>query len=151
MKTDTIELEKNILKEGVRMKDKKKLGALIALLIVLVVGLSAMFLIFSEKPTEGSKVVTIEVINQAKDSVKYEVKTSSQFLKQAMEEAEGLEFSGSEGQYGMMIDTVNGEFAEYNINGAYWSFYVNGEYCNYGISEQPIEDGDAFQIIYTKQ
>lgn len=151
MKTDTIELEKNILKEGVRMKDKKKLGALIALLIVLVVGLSAMFLIFSEKPTEGNKVVTIEVINQAKDSVKYEVKTSSQFLKQAMEEAEGLEFSGTEGQYGMMIDTVNGEFAEYNTNGAYWSFYVNGEYCNYGISEQPIEDGDAFQIIYTKQ
>ncbi len=151
MKTDTIELGKNILKEGIRMKDKKKLGALIALLIVLVVGLSAMFLIFSEKPTEGNKIVTIEVINQAKNSVKYEVKTSSQYLKQAMEEVEGLEFSGTEGPYGLMIDTINGEFAEYNTNGAYWSFYVNGEYCNYGISEQPIEDGDAFQIIYTKQ
>ena len=50
-----------------------------------------------------------------------------------------------------MINTVNGETADFNTDGAYWSFYVNGEYCNYGISEQPVEDGDAFQIIYTAE
>jgi hypothetical protein len=36
------------------------------------------------------------------------------------------------------------------LDGAYWSFNVNGEYCNYGVSEQPVEDGDAFEIVYTK-
>ena len=28
-------------------------------------------------------------------------------------------------------------------------FYVNDEYCNYGVSEQPVEDGDKFSIVYT--
>ena len=27
--------------------------------------------------------------------------------------------------------------------------YINGEYCNYGISEQPVADGDVFKIEYT--
>ena len=36
------------------------------------------------------------------------------------------------------------------ILGAYWGFSVNGQYCNYGIDEQPVEDGDAFVIAYTK-
>ena len=30
-----------------------------------------------------------------------------------------------------------------------FGFYVNGEYCNYGVSEQPVEDGDEFSIVYT--
>ena len=48
-----------------------------------------------------------------------------------------------------MVDTVNGEKAVFEKDGAYWGFSVNGEYCNYGISEQPVADGDAFEIAYT--
>ena len=33
---------------------------------------------------------------------------------------------------------------------AYWYFYVNDEACMVGIEEQPVEDGDAFEIVYTK-
>jgi len=67
-----------------------------------------------------------------------------------MEEADGLTFDGDEGEYGMMVMTVNGETADYNVDQSYWSFYVNGEYCNYGIDTQPVADGDAFKIVYTK-
>ena len=67
-----------------------------------------------------------------------------------MDEAKGLKYSGTESEYGLMVEVVNDETAIYTQNGAYWSFYVNGEYCNYGIESQPVEDGDAFQIIYTK-
>ena len=49
-----------------------------------------------------------------------------------------------------MVTEVNGETAIYEENGAYWAFFVNGEYCNYGISDQPVNDGDAFRIVYTK-
>ena len=48
-----------------------------------------------------------------------------------------------------MVDTVNGEKAVYEEDGAYWGFTVNGEYCNYGIAEQPVADGDEFEIVYT--
>ena len=54
-----------------------------------------------------------------------------------------------DGPYGPMLLSINGEFAEFNTNGAYWAFYVNDGYCNYGVAEQPVEDGDAFQIVYT--
>jgi hypothetical protein len=67
-----------------------------------------------------------------------------------MEEADGLEFSGQESEYGMMVEIVNGESAVYDKDKAYWSFMVNGEVCNNGIDTQPIEDGDEFQIVYTE-
>jgi len=127
---------------------KKILGA--GLLAVLVIALASLYFVFREKPVEGSKSITIEVINSAKESKMYELNTDAEFLKQAMEEAKGLTFEGTEGDYGLMVEVVNGESAIYSENGAYWSFYVNGGYCNYGIAEQPVEDGDEFQIVYTK-
>ena len=71
------------------------------------------------------------------------------YLEQAMDEAEGLEYVGEEGPYGIQVNSVNGEEAIYETDAAYWGFFVNGEYCNYGVSEQPVADGDAFQIVFT--
>lgn len=130
------------------MKNKKWLGA--GLVVALIAVLALIFVNFSEKPVEGSKEISIEVINQAEESELYELKTDAEFLRQAMEEAEGLEFSGQESEYGLMVEVVNGESAIYDKDNAYWSFMVNGEYSNYGIDTQPIEDGDAFQIVYTE-
>lgn len=118
-------------------------------LVALIVIMTVLFLVFREKPVEGSKSISIEVISKEEISTKYELQTDAEYLRQAMEEAEGLEFTGSESEYGMMIETVNGELADYNVDGAYWAFYVNGDYCNYGIDTQPVEDGDAFSIVYT--
>lgn len=132
------------------MKKKRILG--LGLLVVLIAVMAIIYTNFRENPVEGSKAITIEVVNSAEESTVYELKTDAEFLRQAMEEAgeQGLTFEGEEGPYGMMINTVNGEMADFNKNQAYWGFYVNDEYCNYGIDEQPIEDGDAFSIVYTK-
>lgn len=118
-------------------------------LVALIVIMTVLFLVFREKPVEGSKSISIEVISKEEISTKYELQTDAEYLRQAMEEAEGLEFTGSESEYGMMVETVNGELADYNVDGAYWAFFVNGDYCNYGIDTQPVEDGDAFSIVYT--
>lgn len=118
--------------------------------VALVAALVAVWMIFGAKPQAGAKEITIEVINSADESTVYELNTDAEYLRQAMDEAEGLTYVGSEGQYGLMITEVNGELADYNVNGAYWSFYVNGEYCNYGIDEQPVYDGDAFVIEYAQ-
>lgn len=130
------------------MKNKKKLLGL-GLLIVLIAVFAVVYGKFSEKPVEGSKKITIEVVNSKEESTMYELQTDAEFLEQAMNEAEGLEYVGEEGPYGIQVNSVNGEAAVYEENAAYWGFFVNGEYCNYGISEQPVNDGDAFQIIYT--
>ncbi len=130
-------------------KSKKTLIAGLAALVVLISVLAVIFIKFREKPVEGSKSITIEVVDKEGESKAYELKTDAEYLRQAMEEAEGLSFSGAESDYGMMVDTVNDLTADYPTDGAYWSFYVNGEYCNYGIDTQPVADGDAFSIVYT--
>lgn len=136
--------------EGDNMKNsKKKIIMGLVALVAVIAAFVAIFLVFREKPVEGTKEVVIKVVAQEGKETTYEVKTDAKYLKEAMDEAKGLTYSGTEGQYGLMIDTINGIRADYALDGAYWSFYVNDSYCNYGISEQPIEDGDVFSIVYT--
>ncbi len=151
------------------MNKKKILG--VSLLVVLIAVLAIVSYVFTNKPEEEKnknkgtntevestsgdvdeelKKVIIEVVDSKGESKEYQLDTDAKTLREAMEEAEGLEFSGTEGQYGMMVDTVNGEIADYATNGAYWGFYVNGEYCMSGIDTQAVNDGDRFQIKYEK-
>lgn len=131
--------------------NKKKIILGSGILVVLIVAMALIWTNFREKPVEGSKAITIEVVDSKGKSEVYELKTDVEFLVEAMEEAkeQGLSYEGEEGPYGLSIRTVNGERADYTLDGAYWSVSVNGEYCNYGVSEQPVEDGDAFEIVYT--
>lgn len=124
--------------------DKKTLIGGVAL-AVLTSTLIILYSVFGVKPVAGSKDITIEVINKANQSTVYELSTDAEFLRQAMEEAEGLTFEAADG----MVLTVNGETADYSVDASYWAFYVNDGYCNYGIDTQPVMDGDSFSIQYT--
>ena len=132
------------------MKNKKRV--LVVLLIVALVACMALaYNKFREKPVEGSKEITIEVVDSEEKSIVYELKTDVEYLQEAMDELaeKGLTYGGEDTEYGFSVYTVNGEEADFNVDASYWAFYVNDEYCNYGISEQPVEDGDKFAIIYT--
>ena len=128
-------------------KGKIVLGVIV--LIAVVAALIGVYVTFGAKAVAGSKNITIEVVNKEAESTVYELSTDAEYLRQAMEEADGLTFDGEEGAYGFSVYTVNGETADFTVDSSYWSFYVNEEYCNYGIDSQPVMDGDAFQIIYT--
>ena len=58
--------------------------------------------------------------------------------------------SGEVGQYGLMVDTVDGQKYDYNEDGAYWAFYVNGEYAMTGVDTTPIKDGEVYSFVATK-
>lgn len=127
---------------------KKTILIIVAAVLVVALMLGAYFL-FREKATQGEKAITITVIDSTGKETVYELNTDALYLIQAMDEAEGLTYEGEEGPYGMMISHINGEKAVYEEDNAYWGFNVNGDYCNYGVSEQPVNDGDAFEIVYT--
>ncbi len=129
-------------------KTNKKAIVGVAALVVLIAVLAIVYSVFRAKPVEGSKEIIIEVVDNVQDTTTYELKTDAEYLRQAMEEAEGLTFSGTESQYGLMVDTVNGVVADYSVDGGYWSFYVNGDYSKNGIDTQPVLDGDIFTIKY---
>ena len=125
---------------------KKIIGAVV--LVVVVAAMAFAYSAFREKPVEGSKSVTIEVVDDKGESTMYELNTDAEYLADAMKEAE-IPFETSEGPYGLTVDSVHGIGGVFGVDPGYWGFFVNDEYCNYGISEQPVEDGDAFQIVYT--
>ena len=134
-----------------RKVSKGKIVLGVAALIAVIAVLIGVYSTFGAKAVAGSKDITIEVVNKAAESTVYELSTDAEYLRQAMEEADGLTFEGTESEYGLMISTVNGEVADYSVDASYWSFYVNEEYCNYGIDTQPVMDGDAFKIVYTTE
>lgn len=133
-----------------KKQNKKVILGVVAFLAVVVL-LGAVYYFTRPETSKGAKEVEITVVNKEGEKTEYQIDTDAEYLQQAMDEAkeEGLTYSGTEGEYGLMVDTVNGEKAVFEEDGAYWGFSVNGEYCNYGIAEQPVADGDEFEIAYT--
>ena len=125
------------------MKNKKILG--VAALLLLAAAMLFAYFSFRETETVGAKSVVVEVADDTGSTLTYTVDTDALYLQQVMEQAEGLTFEMADG----MVHTVNGLRADYVLDGAYWGFFVNGEYCNYGIEQQPVENGDVFSIVYT--
>ena len=121
--------------------------AVIALAVIAAV-FGLVYFLGGEKPVEGTKSITVTVVDNTGAETVYQSKTDAEYLRGALEEIEGLTVEGDESEFGLYVKVVNGVSAVYETDGAYWSFYVNGEYCNYGIDTQPVNDGDAFKIAY---
>ncbi len=128
--------------------NNKKIIVAAIILIVLVAVAAILYSKFKPQAVSGSKEVTVTVVDDNGEEKTYEHKTDAEYLRQVLEEIEGLTVEGPEEEYGMYVKTVNGVRADYEEDGAYWGFYVNDEYCNYSIEQQPVNDGDAFMIKY---
>lgn len=133
-----------------KKQNKKVILGVVAFIAVAVI-LGAVYYFTKPETSKGAKEVEITVVSKEGEKTEYQINTDAEYLQQAMDEAkeEGLTYSGTDGDYGLMVDTVNDEKAVFEEDGAYWGFFVNGEYCNYGIAEQPVADGDEFEIVYT--
>lgn len=128
---------------------KAALAAVVLITVAVVFGL--VYRLYGPETTAGAKEITVEVVDDAGNSQSYTAHTDAEYLRQALEEIEGLKVEGTESDYGLMVETVNGVTADYSVDGAYWAFFVNGEYCNYGVDTQPVEDGQAYRIVYTTE
>lgn len=139
------------MSETEKKTNGRKVVLLVAILAAVMVILGVAYVKFKPTAVEGSKNIIIEVVDNTGESEMYTVQTDAEYLRQAIEETEGLVIEGEEGAYGLLVRTVNGVTANYDVNRAYWAFYVDGEYCNYGVDEQPIEDGQVYRIVYTAE
>ena len=120
---------------------KKRTIALLLALVLLVGAMLAVWLHFSPKTTSGEKNITVEVTHADGTVKSLEIETSEEFLGPALEK-ENL-ISGEVGDYGLFIDTVDGEFADPDQS-QWWVFTVNGEMGDYGADTQPIAEGDVY-------
>ena len=132
-------------------KQNKTTLLLAALLLVAVLAFALLYGVFSPQPAEGAKTIQIQVVDNKQQITDYQTHTDAAYLRQALEETDGLTFSGTEGPYGLMIETVNGVTAYWEQNQAWWSIYVNDELASYGADSQPVADGDRFRLQYTTE
>lgn len=130
-------------------KTNRKLIIGLPILVAIAVLFGVIYANFSPGAVSGAKELTIEVVDDQAATQSYTVHTDAEYLRQALEETEGLTIEGTESDYGLMVETVNGLRADYNADGAYWSFYLGDEYCNYGVDQQPVQDGETYRIVYT--
>lgn len=78
----------------------------------------------------------------------FDIKTDAKTVGEALLTEKLI--SGEVGDYGLMVDTVNGIKYDYNADGAYWAFYVNGEYAMSGVDTTDIVDGTTYSFVATK-
>ncbi|WP_026497293.1 DUF4430 domain-containing protein [Butyrivibrio sp. WCD3002] len=135
------------------MKNNKKsiiIGGLV--LVALIAVFAAVFAFNRPATNKGGKSIVIEVKNSAGEVSSYDLSTDAEYLRGAMDElsenGSGFSYSGSDSDYGLMVEYVNEERADYAQDGAYWALYVNGEYGQYGADAQPVADGDTYTWAY---
>ena len=130
------------------MKNKKVLLAAIALLVVAGV-MAAVY--FATRPTvqdwTGSKTITVTVVHSDGKSQEFSYSTDKAYLGEVLQEA-GL-ISGTPGEFGLYIETVDGESASWEEHGAYWAFYEGEEYATTSVDLAPITDGAVYKLVYT--
>lgn len=128
---------------------KKKLHAGWAVGIFLVLVAVLVFLLQMSRPdtVAGEKHITVDVIHGDGTAEQFSYDTDAEYLGEVLL-AEGL-ISGTEGAYGIYVDTVDGETASYEANQSWWKLLHNGEDAQTGADTIVIQDGDEFVWIYT--
>lgn len=125
-------------------KMNKKITAIIviiALALVLFVGYKTFL---SPEGVEGSKEVTILIINESEDmDESFTYNTDHEFLLEILEENQeelGITFEDTE--YGKMLTGMMGYEAD--ANSEYFHIYVNEEDAMAGVAEIPLNDQDVY-------
>ena len=128
--------------------NKTKVIAAVIILAILMIAALVLYMLYRQKPSTGSKSITLSIVYMDGSRDDYELRTNEEYLLDAAQEIDELTIEGhADGTY-FYMDTINGVSADYTADGAYWAIYVDGAYGNYGIKEQPIADGASYEIRY---
>jgi hypothetical protein len=130
------------------MKKKTWIAVLAVLLVaVLAVGMLLLYHYTRPEGVTGDKKITVKVVHKDKTEKVFTYETNEEYLGPVLSGA-GL-LQGDEGPYGLMIHTVDGEKADWNVDQSYWAVYQGEEYATVGIDQMVIRDGDTFSLVYT--
>ena len=128
---------------------KKTATYLLPVLVLLAVAALFLGLYLNSRPeaAQGQKSVTVEVIHADGSEKTFRYQTDETYLG-ALLLAEGL-IEGDVGPYGLYVNKVDGEVADYEQNKSYWALFVGEEYATQGIDLTPLTDGGVYGLVYT--
>ena len=128
------------------MQKNKKILIIAAVVLLLIAG--ALLLIEGSKkpvPIEGSKTITVTVIQEGVENKVFTIHTDAEFLRGALEQEKLVE--GSESQYGLYVTTVDGVAVDESLRQWWCLNDGEGNMLDTGVDSTPIADGDAFQFV----
>lgn len=128
------------------MKNKKLVVALAVVLVCIATLFGVLWKFAKPKTVEGSKQITVAVISSDETENKYTIKTDAEYLGDALYEEKLITEEEYETGYYTVVDGVK---ADYNVDQSWWCVTKDGEMTTVGMNEQPIADGDKFEITYT--
>ncbi len=146
------------------MKNKTFIqSSVIILLVVLIAATALLSGCTTEQPKDGgttsSSDTNAAVIGEGTTAFAFAVTfldgTSKQYTVNTNETTVGAALlkvgliAGNEGQYGLMVESVDGVKLDYTADGAYWAFYVDGAYAMSGVDSTDIEPGKAYAFVAT--
>lgn len=128
------------------MKQKKTLLALGGLCLAALMMLAAWHFTRPEA-SAGLKHITVEVEHKDDSLNTFTYDTDAEYLGAFLLE-QGL-IRGSEGAYGLYVETVDDETADYSVDGSWWQLLCNGESASTGADSVVLEDGSTYTWVYT--
>ena len=91
---------------------------------------------------QGATKFTVSITFKDGSEKTYTVNTDKKTVGEALLEVELI--AGTVGDYGLMVETVDGETVKYEDDGKYWAFYIDGQYAMSGVDTTNIEDGKIY-------
>lgn len=128
------------------MKNKKLLAGLLALILV-IGAMAGLWLSSRETAVDGSKEITVVVVHKDSSEKTFRYSTDAEYLGQALLEESLIQ--GEEGPYGLMLSTVDGETADWNVDQSYWALYIGEAYATTGADGIVLTDGGEYSLVYT--
>ena len=128
------------------MKKNWKIVAAVVALVLLIGVFVGVY--FANKPEtqQGGKQFTVIVVHKDGSQKTFTYQTEAEYLGEVLQ-AEGL-IEGYVGQYGLVMEKVDGEAAIWETDNAYWALYVGDAMSEWGIDTTPVEDGATYKLIY---
>lgn len=128
------------------MKNKKLVIAIVAVVAVIAVMLG-VYAAARPETQQGAKTITVVVVHSDGSEKSFTCHTDEEYLAQVLLAEELV--TGADGEYGLTIESVDGETADWTADGAYWSLYIGEEYATTGASMTPVTDGGVYKLVYT--
>lgn len=118
----------------------------VAILLVLVIAALVVYNVTRPQAQAGSKTITVEVVHKDESRKEFKITTSADNLRGALEQEKLVQ--GSESEYGLYIETVDGETAD-SANQEWWAVTKDGTMTETGVEGVMIADGEHYELTLT--
>ena len=131
-------------------KSTKSSRKILIAVIVLAVAAAVLLLAWralSPKGAAGEKTIVVQVVHGDGGTRDFTLNTAEVYLGGAL--VEGGVVENDQGQYGLYIQTADGETAD-GAKQQWWKVTRDGEMVNTGADSTPIADGEHYELTLTE-